>query len=179
MFGLPSSHFDLALLWQPAGGALRLQEPKHKEEQKYKDMRFPSWSWCGWKSIEIEYTSDMINGCVTNVRSWLSGHTRIDWHICNGHGTLRRVWDKSWASEDKSSNSIWRGYNTCETLDSGHNNQGQEVKYSSYGVPLQRAGRWEERRAEIYVPGERRSKSGDDTSPSVETERGLSLPRGV
>ncbi|KAK4103565.1 HET-domain-containing protein [Parathielavia hyrcaniae] len=123
VFGHPSSHFDLALLWQPTGPATRLKHPKHKDEPKYKDMKFPSWSWCGWKSEGVEYTADMIDGCVTDVRSWLEEHTWIDWHIRDGYGTLRRVWDMSWAKEDRSSNCIWKGYKTTNTSDPGHTNE--------------------------------------------------------
>jgi hypothetical protein len=110
IFGLPTSHFDFALLWQPIGRSSRLNKPKHSDEQKYKDMKFPSWSWCGWEGDGIQYAPEMVDGCLTDIRAWLLDHTWIDWHIRDGHGTLRRVWDKSWAKEDESTNARWKGY---------------------------------------------------------------------
>jgi hypothetical protein len=120
VFGLPSSHFDLALLWQQTGPASRLHRPRHRDEPKYKDMKFPSWSWCGWESAGVEYAEEMTHGCLTDIRSWLSDHTWIDWHIRDGHGRLRRVWDKSWAEEDKSSNPTWKGYSIPDREDADH-----------------------------------------------------------
>ncbi|KAL2126110.1 hypothetical protein VTI74DRAFT_1673 [Chaetomium olivicolor] len=110
IFGLPSSHFDLALLWHPTGPTFRLDRPRHSKEPKYKDMKFPSWSWCGWKTAGVEYLTETTGSCLTDVRSWLAAHTWIDWHIRDGHGTLRRVWDKSLGMEDESVNTTWRGY---------------------------------------------------------------------
>jgi hypothetical protein len=121
LFGLPTSHFDFALLWQPIGKSSRLTKPKRSDEQKYKDMKFPSWSWCGWESGGIKYALEMVDGCLTDIHAWLVDHTWIDWHIRDGHGTLRRVWDKSWAKEDESTNVRWKGYRVCsnETLEDG------------------------------------------------------------
>ncbi|EPE29985.1 hypothetical protein GLAREA_01145 [Glarea lozoyensis ATCC 20868] len=110
IFGLPTSHFDFALLWQPVGRSSRLIKPTHSNEQKYKDMKFPSWSWCGWESTGIQYAREMVDGCLTDVHAWLMDHTWIDWYIRDGHGTLRRVWDSSWAKEDESTNARWKGY---------------------------------------------------------------------
>lgn len=119
IFGLPTSHFDFALLWQPISRSSRLAMPKHSDEQKYKDMKFPSWSWCGWESDGIQYALEMVDGCLTDIHAWLVGHTWIDWHIRDGHGTLRRVWDESWAKEDESVNVTWKGYKvrSDETLE--------------------------------------------------------------
>ncbi|KAF2466592.1 uncharacterized protein BDR25DRAFT_293523 [Lindgomyces ingoldianus] len=124
IFGLPTSHFDFALLWQPIGRSSRLNKPKRSDEQKYKDMKFPSWSWCGWESDGIKYAPEMVDGCLTDIRAWLLDHTWIDWHIRDGHGTLRRVWDMSSAKEDESTSVRWKGYKvpSNETLedDSDH-----------------------------------------------------------
>ena len=119
IFGLPTSHFDFAVLWQPISRSSRLTMPKHSNEQKYKDMKFPSWSWCGWESSGIQYALEMVDGCLTDIHAWLVGNTWIDWHIRDGHGTLRRVWDESWAKEDETLNQTWKGYNarSDETLE--------------------------------------------------------------
>lgn len=167
VFGLPSSHFDLALLWQPAGPATRLQHPKHKEEPKYKDMRFPSWSWCGWKSAGVEYTADMIDGCVTDVRSWLEEHTWIDWHIRDGHGTLRRVWDTSWAREDRSSSCIWKGYKTTKTSDPGHTDEEEsDASLSSISMAVL------PRPPKIIAHRRRRGRSASSDSTKSSSSRG-------
>ncbi len=108
IFGLPTSHFDFVLLWQPTKWSSRSDKPKHLDEQKYKDMKFPSWSWCGWESNGIKYMSEMVEGCLTDIHAWLVDHTWIDWHIRDGHDTLRRVWDETWAEEDQSLKATWK-----------------------------------------------------------------------
>ncbi|KAK4065516.1 hypothetical protein Trihar35433_7636 [Trichoderma harzianum] len=64
-FGLPTSHFDFALLWQPVGKSSLLEKPISKDE-KYQNMKFPSWSWCGWKSEGVLYNRQMIEGCLSD-----------------------------------------------------------------------------------------------------------------
>ncbi|KAI0483401.1 heterokaryon incompatibility protein-domain-containing protein [Xylariaceae sp. FL0804] len=110
-FGLPTSHFDFALLWEPIGKSSRREYPRTPNDPKYKNMRFPSWSWSGWESKGVTYSRDMVEGCLADVRAWLLGRTWIDWHIRDGHGTLRRLWNVNYC-EDKSLNSRWRGYKT-------------------------------------------------------------------
>lgn len=110
VFGLPTSHFDLALLWQPTGKSLRLERAAASDDPQYKDMRFPSWSWCGWNHQGAAYDREMVDGCFADVRAWILGHTWIDWHIRDGYGTLRRVWDVRFAKEDESEDDRWRGY---------------------------------------------------------------------
>ncbi|RSL64785.1 hypothetical protein CEP54_004599 [Fusarium duplospermum] len=114
IFGLPTSHFDVALLWQPRGKSVRLEKSTVSDDPKYKDMRFPSWSWCGWDHQGAMYDWDMVDGCMADVRAWILNHTWIDWHIRDGYGTLRRVWDARKAKEDKSEDERWRGYKTAE-----------------------------------------------------------------
>ena len=118
IFGLPSSHFDMALLWQPQS-ALKRRKPKDdKERAEYSGMQFPSWSWCGWTCDALptpmgnksEYESSMVDGCLTNVQEWLAKHTWIHWYIRDGHGNLRPLWHKQKSIEDKSSEKRWRGY---------------------------------------------------------------------
>ncbi|KAI4636866.1 hypothetical protein J4E93_010882 [Alternaria ventricosa] len=110
-FGLPTSHFDLALLWEPVDLLALLDYNRVKEEPKYKDIKFPSWSWCGWKSDGIQYKPQMVDGCLSDVHAWLLDHTWIDWHIRDGHGTLRRLWDRENAVADRSIDEKWTGYN--------------------------------------------------------------------
>ncbi|KAL7928733.1 heterokaryon incompatibility domain-containing protein [Trichoderma chlorosporum] len=124
IFGLPTSHFDFALLWQPIGKSSLLKRPASKDE-KYKNMKFPSWSWCGWKSEGVVYSRPMIKGCLADVRAWLRDHTWIDWHIRDGYGTPQRIWDKAWAEEDQSTQERWRGYG------GGYSNSNTNVYYNA------------------------------------------------
>ena len=120
VFGLPSSHFDMALLWQ-SQSALERRAPKNtKERVEYNGMQFPSWSWCGWTSDALdspmenkaEYKSAMVDGCLPNVQEWLMKHTWIHWYIRDGHGNLRPLWHERESIEDESSEKRWKGYRT-------------------------------------------------------------------
>lgn len=122
IFGLPSSHFDLALLWEPQSALERRVPKTDKERAEYGVMQFPSWSWCGWISdlldlpkenrseYKSEYNSSMVDGCVPNVQEWLMKHTWIHWYIRDGHGNLRPLWNREKSKEDKSSEKRWKGY---------------------------------------------------------------------
>lgn len=102
-FGLPTSHFDLALLWIASGTAVR-RVPKTEEEKKlYGADEFPSWSWCGWipesskgnSNSCMMYCPKMLEGCLQNVNEWLLQHTWIHWYVRDGDGDLRPVWSTS------------------------------------------------------------------------------------
>ncbi|OJD35300.1 heterokaryon incompatibility [Diplodia corticola] len=116
VFGLPSSHFDLALLWE-ADGPVRLRKKKDKEDDAdYGPIQFPTWSWCGWIPCEsgaaaIRYTIPAIEHCLDNVHQWLMHHTWINWYIRDGHGALRAVWDGTRAADEhQKSQPQWQGY---------------------------------------------------------------------
>ncbi len=60
-FGLPSCHFDFALLWRPKSGKER--RPANFDE----DAEFPSWSWSAWQQpknaqvgTSVRYPPDML-----------------------------------------------------------------------------------------------------------------------
>ena len=106
-FGLPTSHFDLALLWQAVRAPRRR---KIMGSNARADYEFPSWSWCGWENGKIEYDSKMLDGCVVNVREWLREHTWISWYFRDSMGRLRPLWDRKKAFEDNSIDTRWRGY---------------------------------------------------------------------
>jgi hypothetical protein len=128
LYGLPTSHFDFALLWMPLGmlGRRRMrksEQPHHAEDCRsnqessndtkdddFGGKEFPSWSWCGWTNGKIEYTADMIDGCSQNAHEWLEHHTWIQWHIRDYKGYLRPLWNKRNRYEDSSSDIRWRGY---------------------------------------------------------------------
>ncbi|KAI0168751.1 heterokaryon incompatibility protein-domain-containing protein, partial [Pestalotiopsis sp. NC0098] len=107
-YGLPSSHFDLALLWM---GSKQLDRRRQTtEDDGYGGKEFPSWSWSGWIGGKSEYPSNMIEGCLSNVQEWLRDHTWIRWYVRDYEGNLRPLWDKDVLSEDQSTEKRWRGY---------------------------------------------------------------------
>ncbi|KAJ4387722.1 hypothetical protein N0V93_008321 [Gnomoniopsis smithogilvyi] len=129
LYGLPTSHFDIALLWSPMDALRRRKKQRRHhlntsicsqdefgnctckpEEEDYGKKDFPSWSWCGWIGGKAEYQSDMIEACLLNVREWLTDHTWISWHFRDQEGNLRPLWDKSSVQDDVSDEVQWRGY---------------------------------------------------------------------
>ena len=59
--GLPESHFDWALLWQPMG-------PLHRRNDlNFAGQSFPSWSWTGWQG-PIGYVGDL--DVMREIKSW-------------------------------------------------------------------------------------------------------------
>ena len=60
IFGLPSSHFDLALLWEPCGKLKRRTPTVKDARNEFNGLEFPTWSWCGWVDQTIEYKSGYV-----------------------------------------------------------------------------------------------------------------------
>jgi hypothetical protein len=110
IFGLPSSHLDLALLWEPTQAAERRKAKNDKEKQEYGGMEFPSWSWSGWMGATTSYGEGMVGGCLDNVSRWMEKHTWIKWYVRDGHGDLRPLWDDKKSQVDRSKEKRWRGY---------------------------------------------------------------------
>lgn len=138
IFALPSSHFDLALLWVPMAHTTRLKHSRN-DDPRYAHMKFPSWSWCGWRTSGIRYDPAITSGCTEDPRSWLQNHTWIDWHIRDGSGTLRRVWDRSNGScEDISTDVRWRGYEVKQDVGDNRymNDNYGETNFQGSGFPL-------------------------------------------
>ncbi|KAK1573942.1 heterokaryon incompatibility protein [Colletotrichum navitas] len=105
--GLPSSHFDLALLWEPIKSSRRRVVEETPGNASIPD--FPSWSWTGWVG-EVQYKEDLVSGILDNVSDWLDTRTWIEWWVRDGHGDLRPLWDSRKSREDQSKESKWRGY---------------------------------------------------------------------
>ncbi|KAK1969091.1 HET-domain-containing protein [Colletotrichum sublineola] len=105
--GLPSSHFDLALLWEPIKSSRRRGADEAPEKASIPD--FPSWSWTGWVG-EVQYKEDLVSGILDNVSDWLDTRTWIEWWVRDDHGDLRPLWDRRMSQEDQSKESKWRGY---------------------------------------------------------------------
>ena len=179
IFGLPSSHFDLALLWEPQS-ALERRVPKTDQERaEYGGMQFPSWSWCGWTSDALdspmennsEYKASMVDGCIPNARQWLKFHTWIHWYIRDGHGNLRPLWDREKSMEDKSSERRWRGYRALPESPAVHsrgrdsNRERRRKKREGRGASGEYRGPSGERRGPSGerwgASGERRGASGE------------------
>jgi len=105
--GLPRSHFDWALLWEPKG------EPKKRDLS-----RFPTWSWCGWKDEVIKHKESTILGTRANVHEGLMDHTWITWYIRDGHANLKLIWTASKETKDtQSATNHWDDYRQDPTDD--------------------------------------------------------------
>ncbi|KAI0882012.1 heterokaryon incompatibility protein-domain-containing protein [Annulohypoxylon maeteangense] len=119
LFGLPTSHFDLALLWAPTKSLIRRRKPRavhstnnknctldtagectcEPEDDFLNGAQFPSWAWCGWMGEngtggQVTYHENVLDGCLLNIRQWLEHHTWIEWHIRDGKGHLRPLRNK-------------------------------------------------------------------------------------
>lgn len=105
IFGLPNTHFDWALLWEPTSAP--------KRRTKGSKLSFPSWSWVGWKDAPVEYRNSFVAEPERNLHEWLLKHTWITWYIRDGQGNLRLIWDRilHGASEHCLS-TRWQGYST-------------------------------------------------------------------
>ncbi len=103
IFGLPNTHFDLAMIWKPDNAPSR--------RRKSGKLAFPSWSWCGWKDSKMSYMPTFVEGCELNLHEWLMNHTWITWYIRDGHGNLRLIWDpKLYCTNSGHLLSRWQGY---------------------------------------------------------------------
>lgn len=130
IFGLPSSHFDLALLWEPSSAVSR-RVPGPGED--FGDFAFPSWSWCGWKGGSMSYRTGRLEGVLTNVHEWLVEHTWIAWYIRDGRGNVRPIWDGENSKICDSVEDRWRGYkDTHPDFEFG---QLQELALQNLGNP--------------------------------------------
>ena len=116
VWGLPTTHFDFALLWEPRDA------PKHRDLKE-----FPSWSWCGWNDQIIEYKSSITEGPLTDIHGWLMQHTWIVWHIRDSHGNLKLVWNSSMERDlHRMPHGKWRGYQA--SLGDGHDAYGRPIR---------------------------------------------------
>lgn len=114
-FGLPSSHFDFALLWRPHEGKARRLEDA--DTHTY----FPSWSWCGWQreadpktGTAASYPLDVLEGSLIDLNRWLLEHTWIIWHIRNENGQLQDLWNGYKPKYPERAQKVlqqWKGYN--------------------------------------------------------------------
>ncbi|KAI9705332.1 MAG: hypothetical protein M1820_005162 [Bogoriella megaspora] len=101
--GLPSSHFDWALLWE-AHNAPERRGPTCGGES------FPSWSWCGWKGEVMEYKPHIVEDCQFSLHDWLMDHTWIVWYIRDIDGNLRLVWNGPEEGKYPEKQTKWLGY---------------------------------------------------------------------
>ena len=124
-FGLPTSHFDLALLWKPLAGKSRRRLASTRGYGS-DDLEFPSWSWCGWMDAEnpgkgagVTYNADFLGGCLADIRDWLLNHTWIVWYVRDREGDLRPLWEGPTAPQSNRTTNVapqWRGYKSRRRL---------------------------------------------------------------
>lgn len=135
VYGLPSSHFDWALLWEAKDAPARRLDMD--------DERFPSWSWCGWEGEKMEYKPHILVGCENNLHEWISYHTWITWYIRDGNGNLKLVWDGREQVDARRINLRWRGYALPEdneqTKCCHHDKYGRVIKAEELKLPRDKA----------------------------------------
>lgn len=144
LYGLPPSHFDLALLWEPLSAQKR-REPSKNGRYGQVDTELPSWSWAGWtdasidkksfsardsasssgkkskefssdKGSQVKYKNETLDGCFADVHEWLLQHTWIQWFIRDSSGDLRPVWDGKAMSKVDDVLPRWRGYAVAQEI---------------------------------------------------------------
>jgi hypothetical protein len=108
VFGLPTSHLDLALLWEHSKPVERREGPS--ETKSDGGDTFPSWSWTGWIGEVAQYRRDLSAGCLENVKEWLELRTWVRWYVRDDNGDLRPLWDERKWQVDASEHKIWQGY---------------------------------------------------------------------
>ena len=129
-FGLPISHFDWALLWEPE---------ELPERRTVKGRQFPSWSWCGWKGKRISYKATTVSGPEINLHEWLLRHTWITWYIRDGLGNLRLIWDPLRHEANDEIEDRWKGYSSPQTglpAGSKYKEEMGDPKYDYHGRPF-------------------------------------------
>ncbi|KAK5714984.1 hypothetical protein LTR15_010400 [Elasticomyces elasticus] len=125
LFGLPASHFDYALLWQPKEVAVR---------RNLGSTFFPSWSWSGWKCEKgMTYRPVAVAAPEVNLHEWLMKHTWITYYIRDSRGHLRLVWDPTCQDEIRECRDRWKGYVSPGTGFPGSSNP--EISVDLHGRP--------------------------------------------
>lgn len=78
-------------------------------------------------------TTSMIDDCLEDVNEWLTHHTWIQWHIRDGRGRLRPLWDSTSARQPRFSETRWRGYSS----------ESDDLQVLSRRAPIAWKGRWQ------------------------------------
>ncbi|KAF2222159.1 heterokaryon incompatibility protein-domain-containing protein [Elsinoe ampelina] len=153
-FGLPTSHFDLALLWDSISPAKRRWVTEGKQDElSRKRSEFPSWSWCGWSDAKMVYKTELMQDVEGDVHSWLTEHTWIKWYIRDGNGYLRPLWKSSDIGSTKEhlqTDARWVGY-----TEGRRERRHDRSRDSSHERPRSRS-----RSAELHERRHRRRGSG-------------------
>ena len=111
VFGFPTSHFDLALLWQSENVVQRRKiSTGTTEDLSEVDGEFPSWSWCGWEGSSMSYGAETLDGVFRDTHTWPMDHTWITWYVQDGYGDLRPLWSYLNCKSGSSTECRWKGY---------------------------------------------------------------------
>lgn len=163
IFGLPASHFDIAILWQ-SKEVVNRRKIREEDARNLSDSEteFSSWSWCGWENSPMLYDALTLDGIFRDANAWLRDRTWITWYVRDGFGDLRPLWDRTkcrrnWATEYR-----WQGYEApFEDSSNGRLNPTRIL------VELVRDGSPDEKIVYRNVPEGRSSSVGPDESQSV------------
>lgn len=132
VYGLPNTHFDWALLWDPEDAPVRrtMIDPKGRNRDS-----FPSWAWCGWQDRVMEYKRHRIQDCMDDLHGWLTKRTWIVWYIRDINGNLRLVWDATRDEEEnKELQERWRGYPSSKAMRSSFDYYGRRIPEENVGL---------------------------------------------
>lgn len=126
LFGLPSTVFDVGLLWVPKGACARSND------------KFPSWSWAGWDGpVEFAMGDSMTNLCECTVGQ-VDIETSRKVRLCSRISRLART-QTQWTEKR---GEVWRRHIDQETLSCYYtltNEQGEGYPYR-YPRPLKAIG---------------------------------------
>ncbi|KAK5663275.1 hypothetical protein OQA88_3702 [Cercophora sp. LCS_1] len=148
LFGMPASHFDMALLWSPLAKIYPRQSgrchPEDRSDRSEDSIGFPTWSWTGWMGGRIEYNTAMLEGCLLNVHEWVTRHTWIQWHIRDEKGYLRPLWDliKQDAEERRVERGLWQVTRTKAEKEESGRWQGYPLSTAHRTVTAKTTRRW-------------------------------------
>ena len=68
IFGLPTSHLDLALLWQHEAAVQHWAFSHDDAKGDLKGRRFSTRSWMGWMGSSTTYENEAIQDCLDDPR---------------------------------------------------------------------------------------------------------------
>jgi hypothetical protein len=123
-YGLPTSFFDWALLWESKTPTQRI--PGDKSWKVF----FPSWSWCGWRGSS-EWRMSTTSSVLLNLHEWLMKHTWIIWYI--GNYSQHQLVFHAEAFKSSPMPGRWAGYARDEATSLGKFGHNSDPDQDSYG----------------------------------------------
>jgi len=104
-YGLPRSHLDIALLWQPFRKAYRRVRRDEDSGTMAPEAHLPSWSWCGWTCPVDPYHLRTRSAyfkqhhCASRLPVWRT-QKLVQWYSLPENMQCQVPADRSWVSAD-------------------------------------------------------------------------------